>query len=225
MPAAATNAAATDGTVLLYGAATLQVPRPTLAADLLPKGCGSLRDQLDRASVSIVLNLARACGRAGATRRRGSTPSRRAARRSARPFSIGPAVGRWPKLHLCRRPDDARSIVQMLVGWSGACGGIRAVPSAYPLSPFASRSAGPGRPRVRLGTAAGDGNGDRKGERPRARSGRATVIPDRPREWHTHAEEIGRWRAGRSGSRSTKRYGGQACREGNPTAASSSSTS
>ncbi|MGE0452044.1 MAG: four helix bundle protein [Vicinamibacteria bacterium] len=33
-----------------------------LAADLLPKGCGALRDQLDRASVSIALNLSEGAG-------------------------------------------------------------------------------------------------------------------------------------------------------------------
>ncbi len=32
------------------------------AADLLPKGCGALRDQLDRASVSIALNLSEGAG-------------------------------------------------------------------------------------------------------------------------------------------------------------------
>jgi len=35
-----------------------------LAADLIPKrGCAELRDQLDRASISIVLNIAEGCGR------------------------------------------------------------------------------------------------------------------------------------------------------------------
>ncbi len=33
-----------------------------LVAELLPKGCGALRDQLDRASVSIVLNIAEGAG-------------------------------------------------------------------------------------------------------------------------------------------------------------------
>ncbi len=33
-----------------------------LAAGLLPKGCGALRDQLDRASVSIALNLSEGAG-------------------------------------------------------------------------------------------------------------------------------------------------------------------
>ncbi|MGE0455635.1 MAG: four helix bundle protein [Vicinamibacteria bacterium] len=33
-----------------------------LSAELLPKGCGSLRDQLDRASVSIALNLSEGAG-------------------------------------------------------------------------------------------------------------------------------------------------------------------
>jgi hypothetical protein len=33
-----------------------------LAAGLLPKGCGALRDQLDRASVSIALNLSGGAG-------------------------------------------------------------------------------------------------------------------------------------------------------------------
>ncbi len=33
-----------------------------LAAALLPKGCGALRDQLDRASVSIALNLSEGAG-------------------------------------------------------------------------------------------------------------------------------------------------------------------
>lgn len=33
-----------------------------LAADLLPKRCGALRDQLDRASVSIALNLSEGAG-------------------------------------------------------------------------------------------------------------------------------------------------------------------
>ncbi|MGE0455588.1 MAG: four helix bundle protein [Vicinamibacteria bacterium] len=34
----------------------------TLAAGLLPRGCGALRDQLDRASVSIALNLSEGAG-------------------------------------------------------------------------------------------------------------------------------------------------------------------
>jgi len=33
-----------------------------LAAGLLPKGCGALRDQLDRASISIALNLSEGAG-------------------------------------------------------------------------------------------------------------------------------------------------------------------
>jgi four helix bundle protein len=69
MPAAATDATATDGTVLLdaerFDCYRVALDFQTLAADLLPKGCGSLRDQLDRASVSIVLNLAEGIGRRG----------------------------------------------------------------------------------------------------------------------------------------------------------------
>jgi len=34
-----------------------------IAAGLLPRGCGALRDQLDRASISIVLNLAEGLAR------------------------------------------------------------------------------------------------------------------------------------------------------------------
>jgi four helix bundle protein len=69
MPAAASHAAATAGTVLFdaerFDCYQVALDFQTLAAHLLPKGCGSLRDQLDRASVSIVLNLAEGIGRRG----------------------------------------------------------------------------------------------------------------------------------------------------------------
>jgi len=68
------SAPAPDATPLFAGASVLDAERldcyrlavefQALAARLLPKrGCPGLRDQLDRASVSIVLNIAEGAGR------------------------------------------------------------------------------------------------------------------------------------------------------------------
>ena len=57
-----------------------------LAAQLVPKrGCAELRDQLDRASISIVLNIAEGCGRRSPAERPGFIRWRAAARPSAPP--------------------------------------------------------------------------------------------------------------------------------------------
>jgi len=59
-----------------------------IAGQLVPKrGYTELRDQLDRASISIVLNIAEGCGRRSAADKATSTRWRVAARPSARPSS------------------------------------------------------------------------------------------------------------------------------------------
>lgn len=87
----------------------------TLAADLLPKGCGALRDQLDRASVSIALNLSEGAGvRAPRQKARYYAIARGSASECAAVVAIASARG----LAAAERCDQAREllvrIVQML---------------------------------------------------------------------------------------------------------------
>jgi len=86
-----------------------------LAAELLPKGCGALRDQLDRASVSIALNLSEGAGvRAARQKARYYAIARGSASECAAVVAIASARGLAAAETCGRARELLVRIVQML---------------------------------------------------------------------------------------------------------------